>query len=86
MIIKCTLSVSLESIKYYGRQLWETIPLPEYITKMGPYVIDQQEKDTQIITTYEFEQSTFGEVCEYISEQINAFRIIPKFSFQFPFE
>ena len=81
MLIKCTLSVIPESIGYYARQSWEIIPWPEYITKMGPYVIDQQEKDNQIITTYEFDQLKFGGAWKYISEQLDAFRITPEFFF-----
>jgi hypothetical protein len=79
MVIKCTLSVTPENIGYYARQSWEIIPLPEYITKMGPDVIDQQGKGNQIITTYEFDQSKFAESWEYVSEQLDAFRIIPEF-------
>lgn len=79
MVIKCTLSVTPENIGYYARQSWEIIPLPEYIIKMGPYVNDQQAKDNQIITTYEFDQSKFAEAWEYISEELDAFRIIPEF-------
>ena len=55
-------------------------PLPEYITKMGPYVTDQKEKDNQVIITYEFDQSKFTEAWDYISEQLDAFRTIPEFT------
>ena len=80
MVVKCTLSVTPENIGYYARQSTQVIPLPEYITKMGPYVFDQQEKDSQITTTYEFDQSKFVEAWEYISEQLDAFRMIPEFA------
>lgn len=79
MVIKCTLSVTPENIGYYARQSWEIISLLEYIIKMGPYVIDQQQKDNQIITTYEFDESKFTEAWEYISKQLNAFDFIPEF-------
>ena len=79
MVIKYTLSVTPEKIGYYARQSREGIPLPEYATKMGPYVIDQQEKENQIITTYEFDQSKSVEAWEDISKLLDAFRIIPEF-------
>jgi len=80
MVIKCTLSVTPENVGYYARQSWEEMPLPEYITKMGPYVIEQGQTTHQIITTYEFDRWKFAEAWEYISEQLDAFRIIPEFS------
>ena len=80
MVIKCTHSVAPEKIGYYTRQPWETIPLPDYMVRMGPYVIDHQTKDNQIITIYEFDQSKFTEAYEYFSEQLEAFRMIPEFT------
>jgi len=80
MVIKCILSVGPENIGYYAWQFWESASLPDYMTKMGPYVIEPQEKGNQIITTYEFDPSKFVEAWEYISEQIDVFRVIPEFS------
>ena len=80
MVIKCTLSVPPESVGFYVGKSWGNIPLPDYMTKMGPYVIDHQKKEIQIITIYEFGQSKFTEAYEYISEQLEAFRLIPGFT------
>ncbi len=80
VVIKCCLSVAPENMAFYSGQPWEVMPLPEYITKIGPYVIEQEEADNQIITTYEFDKSKFVEAWECISEQLDAFRIIPGFT------
>ena len=66
MVIKGTLSVSQENIGHYARRFWEAIPLPEYMNKMGPYVIEQGQTNHQIITTYEFDESKFLDAWEYI--------------------
>lgn len=80
MIIKCTLSVSLESIKYYGRQFSELPPLPEYIMKKGPYVNNQEGRAHQLITIYEFDVMKFTEAWDCISKQLEPFRRIPGFT------
>jgi hypothetical protein len=80
MVIKCTLSVPAENIEYYLRQSWEVMPSPEYINKVGPYVIEQGQTTHQIITTYEFDESKSLEAWECISEELDAFRIIPQFT------
>ena len=49
MVIKCTLSFSLENIQYHATQFSELPPLPEYIIKNGPYVNNKEGTDQQII-------------------------------------
>ena len=81
MIIKCTLSVSLESIKYYGRQFSDSPPLPEYISKKGPYINNKKGAVHQIITIYEFDLSKYTEAWDCISKQLDAFPSIPGVTF-----
>lgn len=80
MVIKCALSVSLESIKYYARQFSELPPLPDYINKKGPYVNNKEGAAHQIITIYEFDISKFTEAWECISKELDVFRCIPGFT------
>ncbi len=80
MIIKCTLSLARENIGYYRMKSCEVRSLPEYITRMGPQVIEQGQADPQVITTYEFDESQLSEAWECISEQLDTFSIIPEFA------
>jgi hypothetical protein len=80
MIIKCTLSVSQESIKYYAKQFSDLPPLPEYIIKKGPYVNNKEGAPHQIIILYEFDRSKLAEAWENILKQIDSLRGVPGFA------
>jgi|GEM_PF-1109329 len=80
MLIRCTLSVSLKSIKYFARKLSELPPLPPYMTKRGPYIEGGEGTDNKIITIYEFDRSRLAEAWENIFKQSDVLRTIPGFS------
>jgi hypothetical protein len=81
MIIKCTFSIPLKSIRDYATQIAELPPLPEYITKRGPYIDDAIGASNQTITVYEFDESKYPEAWKNIFKQLDAFHGIPGFSF-----
>jgi len=81
MVIKCTFSIPLKSIKDYASQITGLPSLPEYITQRGPYINDSSEANNEIITIYEFDKSKFAEAYENISKHIDAFRGLPGFTF-----
>ena len=80
VVIKCTLSFSLESIKYYATQFSELPPLPEYIIKKGPYVNNKEGADQQIIILYKFERSKLREAWTNILQQMDSLHGVPKFA------
>ena len=80
MVIKCTLSFSLESIQYYASQFSELPPLPEYIIKNGPYVNNKEGTDQQIIILYKFDRSKLREAWTNILKQMDSLHGIPKFA------
>ena len=75
LVIKCTLSFSLKSIKYCAKQFSRLPPLPEYIIKRGPY-INGSGVDDEIIITYEFDKSKLAEAWENISKHWDVFRSV----------
>jgi len=81
MVIKCTFSIPLKSIKDCASQIMALPPLPEYITKRGPYINDTSEANNEIITIYEFDKSRLAEAYENISKHMAAFRGVPGFTF-----
>ena len=81
MIVKCTLSVSLKNIGLYAGKLSELPPLPEYITRRGPFIHNGIGEDDRIISIYEFDRSRLTEAWEIISNHLDIFRDIPGFIF-----
>ena len=80
MIIRCTFSVPLERIRDYAKEVSRLCPLPEYITRRGPYIKETTGAGGKIIIFYEFEESKTVEAWETISKQVDTFRVIPGFS------
>jgi len=80
MVIKCVLSVPAESIKYYARQFLELPPLPEYISKKGPYVNNREGSPHQIITLYHFNKFKLTESQEIISNHLGSLRGLPGYT------
>ena len=76
MGIKFSFSIPLKSITEYARKVIEVPPLPEYITKRGPYIHDA----VKIMVVYEFDKANFAEGWEIISKHLEAFRGIPGFA------
>ena len=76
MGIKFSFSIPLKSIKEYARKIIEVPPLPECITKRGPYIHDT----VKIMVVYEFDEAKIAEVREIISKHFEAFQGIPGFT------
>lgn len=80
VVIKCTLSFSLETIKYYAGQFSELPPLSEDINKKGPYVNNKEGAAHQMIILYKFDRSKLREAWTNILKQIDSLRDIPGFT------
>ena len=76
MGIEFSFSIPLKSIKEYARKVIEVPPLPECITKRGPYIHDT----VKIMVVYEFDESKIAEAREIISKHLEAFQGIPGFT------
>ena len=76
MGIKFSFSIPLKSIKEYARKVIGVPPLPEYITKRGPYIHDA----VKIMVVYEFDKAKIAEAREIISKHLQAYRSIPGFT------
>jgi hypothetical protein len=80
MVLRCTVSIPLEDIKNYAEQFSGLQLVPEYITQKGPFVNDRKGAAHQIVITYEFPTSKFGEASESIRRQLRGFREAPGFA------
>jgi hypothetical protein len=80
MVIKCTLSISGESIRDCAKQFKKLPPLPKCITKRSVYVNNKEEAAHQIIILYDFDKSQFEEVREHISNQLRHLLGLPGFT------
>ena len=86
MVIKCRFSVSRERVGDYAKHFADSPPLPEYISKKGPYINNKRGAVHQIITIYEFDLSKYTEAWDCISKQLDAFPSIPGFTLWSHFE
>jgi len=80
MIIKCSFSIPLRAIEDYNRQAKNLPPLPEYITKRGPFIDEDKGATNQITTVYEFDKSLLAEAWENISKHLDVFRAVRGFT------
>ena len=80
MIIKCILSLPLESIQGYAEQFSELSSLPEYIIRKGPYANNKEGAFHQIIILYEFERSKLKEAWKNIVNQMDSLCSVPGFT------
>ncbi len=77
MVIKGILSVDIEGIKYYAKNFSQLPPLPEHITKKGPYVNNKEGAARQIIILYEFDRSKLREAWTNILKQMDFLYGVP---------
>jgi len=81
VVIRFTLPVPLEEISSYVKKISELPPLPEYITKIGPFINNGEGDKNRIITLYDFDESRLIEAWDIIFKQVHIFRDFPGFTF-----
>ncbi len=81
MIIRLILSLPLKRIKECAPRVMEITPLPDYISKRGPYVGNGVGAANQIVIMYEFEKRKLPEAWKYIFKNLDAFHGIHGFAF-----
>ncbi len=79
MIIKCSVSFPLKAIGDYDRRARNLPPLPNFITKRGPYLDEAPGAASQITTVFEFEKSNLHEAWQKICGHLDALRVVPGF-------
>ncbi|MGA2956158.1 MAG: hypothetical protein ABSF48_10600 [Thermodesulfobacteriota bacterium] len=77
---KFSFSIPLKNIKEYARKVVELPPLPDYITKRGPYI----HEAAKIMVIYEFDKAKIADAWEIIWKHLDAFRGIPGFTLSAP--
>jgi len=79
MVIKCSFSFPLKAIGDYDRQAKSLPPLPDFVTRRGPYLDETSGAVGQITTVLEFEKSKLPEAWPKISGHLDALSIVPGF-------
>jgi hypothetical protein len=80
MVIRFTLSAPTKVIKDFAGQITRSPPLPEHITKKGPYIKGGRGARSQVVIIYEFDKSNLARAWENISKNWDAFCGIPGFA------
>jgi hypothetical protein len=81
MVIRLTFSIPMKRIKEYARRVIEMPPVPDYLSKRGPFVDDGKGAANQIVMMYECEKSKLPEACQYVFKHLDAFHGVPGFAF-----
>ncbi len=77
---KFSFSIPVKNIKEYARKVISLPPLPEYISKRGPYI----QGGANLMFVYEFDKGKIAEAWEIICKHLDAFRSIPGFTLSAP--
>lgn len=80
-MMKCTLSISFQDIRHFLSKVSCLPPLPRYVFKRRAYLNGRQGPAYQIVFIYEFNKSKLAEALADISNQVDALRDVPGFSF-----
>ena len=82
MIILSTVSFPPESAKEIGKRYMEAAPLPDYITRRGPYILPLTGQGVQSISIYEVDRPTrMAEAVELLSNEQAKYFGIPGFTY-----
>ena len=77
MLIRFALSAPTKRIKDFSRKITRLPPLPEYITRRGPYIKGGTGMRSQIVILYEFDKLNLAKTWENISRNWDEFCGIP---------
>ena len=81
MVIIGTLSYPPESSKEMAKRFLEQPSVPAYITMKGPYFSSEVGEGTKAIAIYEFDQSKFSEVNQFIITRFTKYYGVPGFTY-----
>jgi hypothetical protein len=80
MVIIGILSYPPESAKEMAKRFIEQPPLPAYITMKGPYFSSEVGEGMKSVVIYEFDQSKFSEVNQFIITRYTKYYGVPGFT------
>ena len=81
MVIIGILSYPPESAKEMAKRFLEQPPAPAYITMKGPYFSAELGEGTKSIVIYEFDQSKFSEIYQFIITRYTKYYGVPGFTY-----
>ena len=81
MVIIGFLSYPPESSKEMAKRFLEQPPLPTYLTMKGPYFSSELGEGIKSIVIYEFDQSKFSEVNQFIITRFTKYYGVPGFTY-----
>ncbi len=81
MVIIGMLSYPPESSKEMAKRFLEQPPVPAYITMKGPYFHSGLAEGIKSIVLYEFDQSKFSEVNQFVITRFTKYYGVPGFTY-----
>jgi len=82
MVIVTTISFPTESAKEMGERFLQVSPLPDFLTRKGPYFSSNDTGSVTSLSIYELDSNKLAEGMTAVSEYITGFFGVPGFSYE----
>jgi hypothetical protein len=81
MIILTTVEFPPQNAKEIGKRFLESTSLPDYLTRIGPYVLPLRGEGFQSLTIYQVDRPTrIAEAIEFLSNDMAKYFDVPGFT------
>jgi hypothetical protein len=81
MVIVSQLSYPTESANQIAKRFIEAPPLPDFMTRQGPYVSSELSKGVRTLSIYQLDNSRLAEGIAFVSDYMSTFFGVPGFTF-----
>ena len=82
MIIISNVTYPPESTREIANRYLKAAPLPDFITKKGPYIAASESEGMHSITYYELDKSRMAEGLEAIAESLSVYFGVPGYKYE----
>jgi len=81
MIILTTVEFPPQNAKEIGKRFLESASLPDYLTRIGPFVLPLKGEGFQSLTIYQVDRPTrIAEAFEFVSNDVTKYFDVPGFT------
>jgi len=82
MVIITNVSYPPESASDMAKRFLETLPIPDFMTRRGPYFTATLKNGIMGLSVYEIEKSRIAEGSEFLGNYMTAFFGVPGFKYE----
>ena len=82
MVIVTNISFPAESAKQIGECFLKVSPLPEYLTRKGPYISSNNTDGVKSLSIYELDSDKLADGMNAVGEYLTGFFSVPGFAYE----